>query len=99
MDRDAQKTLHLNCNAAQQFDIFINDRKFQACEGQTIAAVMISNGIKFYQQSLDGSPRGLYCGIGHCFSCMVRVDGQDHIRACVTMAKPGMVVETGNLAL
>lgn len=42
----------------------------------------------------DGAPRGLFCGMGVCFDCLVRVDGREGVRACVTPIRAGMRVET-----
>ncbi len=30
-----------------------------------------------------GAPRGLYCGIGHCFECRLTIDGVRDQRACL----------------
>ena len=38
------------------------------------------------------SPRGVYCGMGVCFDCLVVVDGVPNTRACVTWVREGMVV-------
>ena len=37
-------------------------------------------------------PRGLYCGMGVCFECVVTIDGQP-LRACITTVRDGMTVE------
>jgi sarcosine oxidase subunit alpha len=42
-----------------------------------------------------GQPRSLFCGMGICFECMVRVDGVSGVRACLIKVAAGMVVETG----
>lgn len=42
-----------------------------------------------------GEPRGLFCGMGVCFDCLVTVDGRPGIRACITPTAAGMRVETG----
>ena len=39
-----------------------------------------------------GMPRGVYCGMGVCFDCLVVVDGVPNTRACVTWVREGMVV-------
>ena len=39
-----------------------------------------------------GEPRGIFCGMGVCFDCLVVVDGIPNTRACVTWAREGMVV-------
>ena len=38
-------------------------------------------------------PRGLFCGMGICYDCLVTIDGQVDQRACVTLARDGMIVE------
>ena len=37
-----------------------------------------------------GAPRGLYCGIGHCFECRVTIDGVRDQRACLVPLADGM---------
>jgi len=45
----------------------------------------------------SGAPRGLFCGMGVCFDCLVSVDGRDGVRACITPVRDGMRIETGRL--
>ena len=42
----------------------------------------------------DGSARAALCGMGVCFECRVRIDGVDQQRACMTVVREGMRVET-----
>ena len=76
------------------FEIEVNGRSLVANQGDSIAAVLLANGIRDFHHVEDGSPRGVYCGIGRCFSCLVTVNGQLEVRACVTPARPGMHIET-----
>ena len=78
------------------FEIEVNGQVLIANQGETIAAVLLANGIREFHHVENGSPRGVYCGIGRCFSCLVTVDGQSEVRACVTLARPGMRIETNN---
>ena len=41
-----------------------------------------------------GAPRGVFCGMGVCFDCLVVIDGEPSRRACVTFVTEGMRVET-----
>ncbi|MEV4896137.1 2Fe-2S iron-sulfur cluster-binding protein [Nonomuraea sp. NPDC055795] len=41
-----------------------------------------------------GRPRGLFCGIGVCFDCLVEVNGRPAERACQLEARPGDEVST-----
>jgi predicted molibdopterin-dependent oxidoreductase YjgC len=67
----------------------------RAFAGETIAAVLIANGHRALRTSVRfGEPRGLMCGMGTCYECLVVVDGQPNVRACVTPARDGMRVAT-----
>jgi predicted molibdopterin-dependent oxidoreductase YjgC len=65
-----------------------------ACEGDTIAAALYAIGKRAWRRSRYGDERGLLCGIGYCFDCLVTVDGRPDIRACQTLVIEGMVVTT-----
>ena len=39
-----------------------------------------------------GEPRGIFCGMGVCFDCLVVVDGVTNTRACAAWAREGMDV-------
>ncbi|GLB67865.1 hypothetical protein AHIS1636_23050 [Arthrobacter mangrovi] len=53
-------------------------------------------GIRTLRRSKQaGEPRGIYCGIGHCYECRVTVDGKSSVRACITPVADGMVVKPG----
>src|SRR6476659_1831036 len=69
-----------------------------AREGETIAAALSAAGIVAYRRTASGAPRGLHCGMGACFDCVVSVDGRIGQRACLTKAADGMVV-TGDATL
>ena len=63
--------------------------------GQSIAAAMINNSIRINRTTrIEGSPRGIFCGIGSCFDCLVVVDGIANQRACITEVQSGMKIET-----
>ncbi|WP_082634373.1 (2Fe-2S)-binding protein [Arthrobacter alpinus] len=66
--------------------------------GQTVAAVLIEAGITSWRTTRkEGRPRGLFCGIGICFDCLVTADGVPNQRACLTPARDGMALKTGRL--
>ena len=68
----------------------------QGAQGQTIAGVLMENGIRTFRHGLDGKPSGVYCGMGQCFQCRVVVNGEPNVRACKTLAKAGDVILTQN---
>jgi len=51
--------------------------------GSTIAAALLGNGILAWRTTRRrGEPRGLFCGIGYCYDCLVDVNGAAAVRAC-----------------
>jgi glycine/D-amino acid oxidase-like deaminating enzyme len=71
-------------------------QEIAALEGETIAAALTAAGILAFRRTGTGAPRGLHCGMGACFDCVVTVDGRIGQRACLTKAAEGMAV-TGAL--
>lgn len=63
--------------------------------GQTVGAALMAAGVRSWRTTrVHGRPRGLFCGIGICFDCLVDVDDAPNQRACVTPAEDGMRVRT-----
>jgi predicted molibdopterin-dependent oxidoreductase YjgC len=63
--------------------------------GQSIAGVILASGpLAFRRTSVSGKPRGVFCGIGVCFDCLVEVNGDRDVRACQRRAADGDVVVT-----
>lgn len=62
--------------------------------GQSVAAALVAAGIRSWRQTRhDAAPRGLFCGIGACFDCLVTINGVPSQRACLVPARDGDVVE------
>jgi aerobic-type carbon monoxide dehydrogenase small subunit (CoxS/CutS family) len=63
--------------------------------GVTLAAALWESGRRSWRVTERGHmARGYYCGDGVCYDCLVTVDGQSNVRACLTAAEPGMRVAT-----
>lgn len=63
-------------------------------KGETIAAALHNEGVKELHRSGEKDrPRGLFCAIGKCSSCLMKVDGVPNVRTCITQVKEGMSVE------
>lgn len=61
--------------------------------GQSIAGVLLASGEQSWRTTSFGqAPRGIFCGIGVCFDCVVEVNGLADVRACVRRARDGDVV-------
>jgi predicted molibdopterin-dependent oxidoreductase YjgC len=59
--------------------------------GQTVGAALVDAGIRSWRTTrTHGRPRGLFCGIGVCYDCLITVDGLANQRACLVRAADGM---------
>jgi len=74
--------------------IEVDGRPLTARPGMTVAAALLAAGRRTWRRTARGAPRGLFCGMGVCFDCLVIVDGAPNVRACVTPVAPGMRIET-----
>jgi predicted molibdopterin-dependent oxidoreductase YjgC len=70
----------------------LDERTVTAYEGETVAAVLLAEGFHVLRTTPGGAGRGVYCGMGVCFDCLVVVDGVPNTRACVTWVREGMDV-------
>ncbi|MEE1801175.1 MULTISPECIES: (2Fe-2S)-binding protein [unclassified Streptomyces] len=63
--------------------------------GQSVGAALIAAGHRSWRRTRNtGAPRGVFCGIGVCFDCLVTVNGRPGLRACLVEAAPGDRVTT-----
>jgi predicted molibdopterin-dependent oxidoreductase YjgC len=74
--------------------ITVDGTPVQTYLGETIAGALLANGQRTWRRTQGGEPRGLFCGMGICFDCIVTVDSVPGVRACMTPVAEGMVVET-----
>lgn len=79
-----------------RFQIVVDGRMITAEPGQTLAAAMVAAGVTVFGAArFQARPRGMFCGIGVCFECLVTVNGRPGVRACLEPAGPGDVITTG----
>ncbi|MFF1508199.1 (2Fe-2S)-binding protein [Streptomyces sp. NPDC058326] len=81
--------------AKDTFTVEFDGRPLPALAGQSLAAALWSAGILTWRTTrVSGAPRGVFCGMGSCFDCLVTVNGRPNQRACLTPARPGDTVTT-----
>jgi glycine/D-amino acid oxidase-like deaminating enzyme len=78
--------------AGDAIEFEYDGRKVSALDGETIAAALSAAAIIEYRNTRSGGRRGLYCGMGTCFDCLVSIDGRAGQRACLTKVERGMRV-------
>ncbi|MFP4608742.1 MAG: FAD-dependent oxidoreductase [Candidatus Aenigmatarchaeota archaeon] len=84
----------LDFDRGDEFYFDFEGEEVKAYEGETIASALYADGLrKFTESKKLERPRGFFCAIGKCSSCIMSVDGRPHVRTCVTLAKEGIKVE------
>lgn len=73
--------------------MFVDGRPVDVPAGASVAAAIGGLSLMF-GRGPSGRARAPLCAMGVCFECRVRIDGADHQRACMTIARDGMRVET-----
>ncbi|MFD5801042.1 (2Fe-2S)-binding protein [Streptomyces sp. NPDC127020] len=80
---------------APPFTVTVDGRRTEALPGRTVAAVLWVAGVTSWRTTRgSGRPRGVFCGIGVCFDCLVTVNDRPNQRACLVPARPGDVIRT-----
>jgi len=78
-----------------EIEIIVDGRTVRAFEGESVAAALLAAGKRALRTtSRRGEPRGMYCGIGLCFDCVMTIDGQPNVRTCRTLVRAGMRVNS-----
>jgi hypothetical protein len=77
---------------ATDFAFTFEGRTIAARPGQSVAAALLASGERCLRIDESGNPKGAVCGIGFCWECRCSIDGVPDTRACMTEARPGMIV-------
>ncbi|DAC73223.1 MAG TPA: sarcosine oxidase subunit alpha, partial [Thermoplasmata archaeon] len=78
----------------KELPFYFQKKKINGEQGDTIASALHAAGVRTLTKSLKyGSPRGFFCGIGKCSSCLMRVNGVPNVRTCIAPLKEGILVE------
>ncbi len=90
----------LSFDTRKEIFFSFDNKKMKGYEGDSIASALHANGVKKFSTSLVyDNPRGFFCGIGKCSSCLMRVNGIPNVRTCIAPLKEGIKVERqGKLA-
>lgn len=64
--------------------------------GDSVGSALTRAGVRAWRNTRrKGRPRGLFCGIGICYDCLLTVDGAPDQRACLVPAADGMELSGG----
>lgn len=74
--------------------IIVNGLACTAFEGETLHAALLAAGYRGLRKSPQtGQSRGIFCGMGVCYDCLVTIDGVPNQRACMTPVENGMEIQ------
>ena len=85
----------LKFHKGREVRFWFDGRELTGHEGEPIAAALHAAGVRVLSRSENlHRPRGFFCAIGTCSSCIMKVNGQPNVRVCIEKLCEGMVVET-----
>jgi sarcosine oxidase subunit alpha len=65
-----------------------------AYEGETVHAALTAADIRCLKHSKSNQARGVFCGMGICYECLVTIDQIPDQRACMTLVQDQMEIRT-----
>ncbi len=75
--------------------IYLDGRAIPARAGESIAACLLRAGVTHFRTTpVSGARRLPYCMIGHCFDCLIEIDGIGSRQACLSQVENGMKLRT-----
>ena len=81
--------------AGPRIAITVDGAAWSVPAGASIAAAFTEHDTPGWRLTRRrAEPRGLSCGIGVCFDCLVTVNGVPGVRACLADARAGDVITT-----
>lgn len=90
MEGPRRLPLHGGVERGPTVTVTVDGRRVPAYLGETVATVLFAEGSVETRTTLGGAPRGVFCGMGTCFDCLVVVDDVPNVRACMTWVREGM---------
>jgi hydrogen cyanide synthase HcnA len=88
------RTFDIQPLAQADMTVHINGQAVDAAIGETVLSVIQALGIRQIARNDHEQISGAYCGMGVCQCCLVKIDGRHKRRACQTVVRDGMQIET-----
>ncbi len=84
----------LQFKPGKKVSFIFEGKKMEGYLDEPIAAALVASGVKVlsYSRKLK-RPRGFFCAIGNCSSCLMKVNGIPNVRTCITRLEEGMIIE------
>jgi predicted molibdopterin-dependent oxidoreductase YjgC len=83
----------LELKRGRKVKFYFEDRELDGYENQPIAAALHAAGVRVLSFSeRHDRPRGFFCAVGKCSSCLMEVDGRPNVMVCMEPLRAGMKV-------
>ncbi|HGM5554132.1 cyanide-forming glycine dehydrogenase subunit HcnA [Pseudomonas sp. S3(2024)] len=89
-----ERTFDIQPLTQADMTVHINGQPVTAAIGETVLSVIQSLGVRQVARNDHGQISGAYCGMGVCQCCLVKINGRHKRRACQTVVRDGMQIET-----
>ncbi len=77
-----------------KINIWVNGKACTAYEDETVHAALLAAGYRVLRRTPKAhQPRGIFCGMGVCYDCLVTINGVSNQRACMTRVEDRMEIE------
>jgi predicted molibdopterin-dependent oxidoreductase YjgC len=83
----------LKFKRGKKVTFYFEGKELEGYEGLPIAAALHAAGVKVLSYSEKyNRPRGFFCAVGKCSSCLMEVDGRPNVMVCMEPLKQGVKV-------
>jgi len=89
-----ERTFDIQPLTQADMTVHINGQPVTAAIGETVLSVIQALGVRQVARNDHNQVSGAYCGMGVCQCCLVKINGRHKRRACQTVVRDGMQVET-----
>jgi sarcosine oxidase subunit alpha len=73
--------------------IFVNGHRCSAYLGESVQAALFAAGYRTLRKTpKNHQARGVFCGMGVCYDCLVTINGMPNQRACMTLVQDRMEI-------
>ena len=78
----------------KEIRLMIDGAPVKAFEGETVHAALCAAGIRKFKTADSPRTRGIFCGMGICYECLVKINDIPDQRACMTLVQDQMEIHT-----
>ena len=89
-----ERTFDIQPLVQADMTVHINGQAVSAAIGETVLSVIQSLGVRQIARNDHHQISGAYCGMGVCQCCLVQINGRHKRRACQTVVRDGMQIQT-----